>query len=163
MPSVPRSEFALRPATARIGIQSADEFVGYYIFYTRWRHSTIQVPFCTEIDRRLRSVSTFCISTFFVLVAIFVVFILSSGIALEGWQAGLSVAGLIGITCLPTLIVRPGRYIELLAANDDFIEFNIREPEYARILGSMNVVIPQIQEQEREVEQSEDDNTFLKW
>jgi hypothetical protein len=143
----------LRPATVNIGIQSGRKLVGYYVFYSRWKHSTIQVPFCAQFDQRLRAVGTYCICTFFVLIAVFILIILTTQMALEGWQGALFLGAFMTIISLPRLIVRPGMYIKLLAAQDDFIEFSIRQTEYARMLVSMNEVIPL----------SEHENTFLEW
>jgi hypothetical protein len=122
---------------------------GFYVFFSRWKHSAIQVPFCSEFGDRLRRASTACVATFYVLFAVFVVFvvlIIALGIILEGWQACLSVFGLIAITWIPSLLVRPERYIRLLAVSADSVEFSVRDADYARMLERSNGIIPQIKE-----------------
>lgn len=120
--------------------------MGYYVFFSRWKHSTIQVPFCKDFGRRLRTTSTVCFTSFFLLVAAFVAFILTSGTVLEGWQAGLSFVGFIAITWIPSLIVRPERYIKLLAAGADGIEFSVRNADYAIMLQRSNGITSPIKE-----------------
>lgn len=137
----------LRPATVTIGIQSPEEMVGFYVFFSRWKHSTIQVPFCSEFGRRLRRASTACIATFYALFAVFIVsvgFIIALEITLKGWQAVLSVAGLIAITWIPSLLVQPGRYIKLLAVSPDSFEFSVRDTDYARMMERLNGINPPI-------------------
>ena len=128
----------LRPASITLGIQSPEKMVGHYVACSRWRHYTIQVPFCTEFGRQVRTARTVGFTSIFVLVAAFIAFIIASGIALEGWQAGLLLLSFIGITWVPSLIVRPERYIKLLAARTDSIEFRVRDGDYAKMLERSN-------------------------
>lgn len=137
----------LRPAAFLISIQSADKMTGYYIFYSRWKHSIIQVPFCAEFARRRRALITLWVSILLVVIAILVAFVVVSGIVLQGWQIGLWVVGFVAITSIPSLVVRPGKYIELLAESDNCIEFSVRDPEYAKMLASLNEVISQTEEE----------------
>ncbi len=132
----------LLPASVTIGIEeSGRHFSGFYVFYTRWKYSTIQVPFCAEFGARLRTASTVCTAGFFVLIGLFILVVLAFEIALEGWQAALAVILIIGITWIPPMIVRPGTYIQLLGATEDSIEFEVSDADYAKRLPALNGVI----------------------
>jgi hypothetical protein len=39
----------LRPAHKKVAIKTKSEFAGFFVVYTRWRHWTLQVPFCRRL------------------------------------------------------------------------------------------------------------------
>jgi len=125
-----------------IGIQSDEKLAGYYVLFTRWKYSTIRVPFCSAFAKRMRRTYFTCLSVAFGSIAAYIIFIFATARDVQGNEAAIVFLIFIGISWVPTLIVRPGRHIKLLNCTDDRIQFEVRDSTYAKMLAVLNGEIP---------------------
>lgn len=128
----------LEPASVNMPIQSAEVFAGYYVLFTKWKHSTVYVPFCAKYARRGQRAFTISIATAFGLLATYIAIALITMRAIEGREGALAFLIFIGIFWLPSLLVRPQRHIKLLSSDDNHVHFKIRDTRYAKLLAAAN-------------------------
>ena len=126
----------LQPATATVGIESGRTLSGFYVFFTRWKYSAIQVPFCARFARRLRIANVVWTASFFVLLGL--IGILACISRLDGGEAFVLSVLVMGPAWIPLWILRPDKYIQLLATTDESIEFGIVSEQYAQNLAAIN-------------------------
>ena len=146
----------LETATTYVTIASEEKIVKNYIFFSRWKYSKISVPFCTTFAKRERKAYRICFATAFGLLAAYILFQLIAMRPVAGNEIYFVVFSFFGILWMPPLFAGTWRYIKIVNATDDFIDFQIRNPRYAKMFADLNGVSPP----EKTRDKKDDDNTM---
>jgi hypothetical protein len=137
----------LRPATHTVTLESSRRFVAYYIFATKWKYFSLQVPVCSEAAQRVRwAENIFRLGVFSLLAIVATLAVLdaylpngSSAFAkLRRPQFLVLWLVLILPFCLPEWFSRPEKHIRILSADESHVEFGVRDADYARLLATNN-------------------------
>lgn len=125
----------LRETTNFVPITSNRSLAGYYVIYTKWRHSVIQVPCCdklTKIHKCWDSASR----------GIIVVFIFGGIFAgafkINNTQCITFLVVAVGVFAAAYWLTRPENYIRILDSEDGKISFGVENKQYADLLAEIN-------------------------
>ena len=140
----------LRPATDTVTLESSRSFAGYYIFATKWKYFSIEVPVCADAAQRVRrSWKIFGVGAFSEIAIAFILGVLRAFFpTVCGACTKLAKLDTIQFLmfwliyilpfCLPQWFSRPEKYIRISSADESHVEFGVRDAEYARVLAANN-------------------------
>jgi hypothetical protein len=123
----------LQPATDTVQISSTGTVMGYCDAYSRREYATLRVPFCSQFRHKLQTPKLLWPAVVVLAAAVLLAF------ATPEIEAVLLLV-LIGAGALwiPTWILRPEKYIQLLPTTGESIEIGVVNEQYAKELASLN-------------------------
>jgi hypothetical protein len=126
----------LKNAPTGVRIESSHRFVGWYVFYTKYKYNVIHVPFCDEFARRrflaARIWNYTLITVFVILFVIAFRMKITSGESVMLFLCAMSVPGLL------TWVTRPEKFIRISEINETSVEFEIESDQYATEFTRLN-------------------------
>ena len=121
--------------TWTIQVQSdRGKFAGYFVFFTRWRHTVVKVPFCENCARKIAKRGRFGqVLTFVGLI---------TAVAISVWlDLGRGAVFLLAIVlCLPGILLDVGNGVVHFAVAEEGLVFRFKSKEYAQAFFKTNVL-----------------------